>query len=185
MYATYMKLSNKIIAFLLIFIVGLAQIVGAQEKLSLLDEEIKRLNSQNIDTLVEYYKLPDIEYKNDTCPFYRVEYLFWKKGTKSYIEYFIDCSSENDKTIKSGPYARENIWLFSYLTENFSNLKNDEVLPFIYKDTSNNLTTYQVLKSSFHSQSKVFIIHTKTETIHKEIESKDLRECKLPQNSAT
>ena len=163
-----MKIFIKIIILLITLIIGENPILKGQVNLeSVIKKEVKKLNRQNIDSVIEYYMMPPTM---DSLGPKISSQIFWKVKGTTYIKRFSQWEWTKDQTVKIEMFVNLDSNLFSYLSQNFQKLLNDELLPFIYRDTVNNLETFKVVSNSFHKQSETIVVYTKAGNFSKQIQ---------------
>ena len=100
-------------------------------------------------------------------------YIFWTKKSNSYFQ---ELSGYSDhKVVKSNPILLSKTDIFYFLNYNYDSIKNDFILPFIYKFKHNNIDCYGI-PYNIHGSYNTISIYIKDSKVNKDINDLDLQD---------
>ena len=110
----------------------------------------------------------------DSAGTYKIQYLIWAYGSKTYFQKFVELDRKQYKNFTPVISLNETLQLF--LKGNLNVIRDEMIYPFIYKSTDNqNRIIYSPLFSTHRKYSFIRVYTTETE-VEKEIYDDGLKE---------
>ena len=138
-----------------------------------LESSVDSLQRNKVDTIITVIRIVEGGfYDSIGIPTYKC-YIFWKAGSNNYFQELAGYTDHD--VVKSKPKLLTKTDIFYFLNSNYDSLKNDFILPFIYKFRHNNIDCYDIPQST-HGGYNTISIYIKDTKITKEIKDLDLND---------
>ncbi|HMJ46141.1 MAG TPA: hypothetical protein VK498_02365 [Ferruginibacter sp.] len=138
-----------------------------------LENTVDSLQRNKVDTIITVVR--SVEggfYDSIGIPTYKC-YIFWTMNSKRYFQELAGYTDH--EVVKSGPKLLVKTDIFYFLNSKYESLRNDFILPFIYKFKHNNIDCFELPKTTHGGYSSIRI-YIKDVKISKGIDDLDLKD---------
>ena len=137
--------------------------------------KVDSLKKQGIDTTICFFStVKGWPAYIDSAGVYEIQYLIWSHDSRTYFQKFVELNHSHYKNFN--PVLILHYDFQQFLRTNLNTIRNEMIVPFIYKSTdSQNRTLYSPLYGTHMKYSFIRITTTETD-IGKEIYDHDLEE---------
>lgn len=138
-----------------------------------LESTVDSLQRNKVDTIVTVIRIVEGGFYDSIGIPTAKCYIFWKAGSNNYFQ---ELSGYVDHdVVKNNPKLLTKTDIFYFLNSNYDSLKNDFILPFIYKFKHNNIDCYEV-SQSLHGAYNTISIYINDSKVTKGINDTDLKD---------